>query len=869
MTLGRPANEVQSTLSTAFVRGTDTDIVLASGGGTNFPLTPQVVRLTNGDHWCLLVYSSKSGDTLTMASATDYALAQNVSLGDDSYTWAIGSTVELVMAADHLDEIRDDIDYAISPMVVTGGAISEGTNAGTYKVAALTALLRTTDSETGPLAYVTLAEQDNQAITAADTTYFVVLSYNSGSPTISLSTTNPYAADKRNIPIGKVLKDSGDVVHFMSGGYNLQDGARKLHERAMTLRTLELNGGATIAYSGTNNFTMTEGIAFGGINKFVLPSYNSATTTFRPIYTGFVEGNELSGTDIAFVDGGAGKDTITRTAADFIANGYVAGDILTVAGSASNDGDYPIVSVAAGTINVATGSLTGEGAGASVTLTVAKKKIDFAHYDNAGTLADVGTAKFGCHWIYRHIGDGDVYVRYGTISGSLAECEAALEPTKPDHLTDFGVLIGKIIAPQAGGSFAAIQQVSETFFTGTAVSDHNQLGNLQGGALDEYYHLTSAEHAKAAQAVAADGSVPLTDDWDVGGHSLNNVLSLGFSDGADVVTGTVADTTIYVDYTNGNDTTGDGSSGSPYKTIEKAIDVLRDLSKHVVAIAVSGGSVLASTLTFAGKLNINSIVLKAMNTSDEELYTYGTAGAGSSTTITLAGGTSWATDFWKDAYIFIWHGTGVGQIRQITASTNADPCVCTVAAWDTNPDNTSDYTIVGETIDCGANGEGLAGLPANLSIYGFRWINATSVAITTYPDSGKNTQRFGLSINQNLFDTGSGGLRIAGFELSGARNLFRVSSGSGIEVRENALVNAPQNCYISASAGSYTGLYVFRNSFVRLYSGATASTFIGFNEGIKAQYGSYVEGGSSSVFTNCTTDYTPTASGTPDYSVVA
>ena len=109
MALGTPANEVQSTLSTAFVRGTDSTIVTASG--TNFPATSQVVRLTDGLKWCLLIYTSKTGDTLNMANATGYALAQNVSSGDDAETWAIGSLVELVWAGDYADEkIGKDAD---------------------------------------------------------------------------------------------------------------------------------------------------------------------------------------------------------------------------------------------------------------------------------------------------------------------------------------------------------------------------------------------------------------------------------------------------------------------------------------------------------------------------------------------------------------------------------------------------------------------------------------------------------------------------------------------------------------------------------------------------------------------------------------
>jgi len=107
---------------------------------------------------------------------------------------------------------------ADSPMVVTGGAITTGTNAGTFKVEVLTCLLRATDSSTGALTSMALAEQDNQPITLADTTYFVCLNYNDGvTPTISLLETNPYEADKRNIPIGKVMKDTSNNVHYISG----------------------------------------------------------------------------------------------------------------------------------------------------------------------------------------------------------------------------------------------------------------------------------------------------------------------------------------------------------------------------------------------------------------------------------------------------------------------------------------------------------------------------------------------------------------------------------------------------------------------------------------------------------------------------
>ena len=66
-----------------------------------------------------------------------------------------------------------------------------------------------------------------------------------------------------------------------------------------------------------------------------------------------------------------------------------------------------------------------------------------------------------------------------------------------------------------------------------------------------------------------------------------------------------------------------------------------------------------------------------------------TAGA---TATTLEGATKdWTSDIWKDAYVEIVEGTGVGQIRKITANTTI---VLTISpAWATIPDTTSRYVI--------------------------------------------------------------------------------------------------------------------------------------------------------------------------------
>jgi len=76
----------------------------------------------------------------------------------------------------------------------------------------------------------------------------------------------------------------------------------------------------------------------------------------------------ISGTGIAFVDGGGSSDTITDTGSGFVTAGFGTTDKIRVIGSASNDGDYQLTNAAAGTLTMATGLLTAETASESVTI---------------------------------------------------------------------------------------------------------------------------------------------------------------------------------------------------------------------------------------------------------------------------------------------------------------------------------------------------------------------------------------------------------------------------------------------------------------------------------------------------------------------
>lgn len=375
----------------------DTDQYLDKGGANEVAVA-DVKDAVNKKH------DHPIPDTTPIVKGSDDATKQ-VRIEADGLT--TGTTRVLTMPdKDITPADKEEQAYTESPMIVSGGKVTTGTNAGTFKVEALTALLRTTDSPTGELKKVTKDLEDNISIPSADTTYFVSLNYNAGSPTISLSTSSPYEADKRNIPIGKVMKDSSGNVHYLSGGFRFQDGIKKSHQRAKELREIELESGSAIKYLATDKFTMETGVAYSGLNRFPLSAYSSDTTQFTMIYS----------------DGADGWTEVDRNT------------------------------------------------------------IDCSHYDNGtGTLATIGNNRYGCHYVYKHVGDEHVYVVLGTGSYTLAEAvtNAVIPPEKPSHLDDFGCLIGCIIAPKNGGEFTKVIMITSQFFSGTEVANHANLSNLE------------------------------------------------------------------------------------------------------------------------------------------------------------------------------------------------------------------------------------------------------------------------------------------------------------------------------------------------------------------------------------------------------
>jgi hypothetical protein len=148
----------------------------------------------------------------------------------------------------------------------------------------------------------------------------------------------------------------------------------------------------------------------------------------------------IVGTTFAFVDGGAGNDSITDSGNGFVTAGFQVGDKIKVEGSTSNDGTYTVLTVAAGTLGVATGSLTTEAAGDTVAIAAAR----------GGSIRDI--FDFGVIHLYSGSRPSSAdSTETGTLLAVITNGGAAFTPgTKDAAGLRFGDAASGVISPLSG-----------------------------------------------------------------------------------------------------------------------------------------------------------------------------------------------------------------------------------------------------------------------------------------------------------------------------------------------------------------------------------------------------------------------------------
>lgn len=118
-------------------------------------------------------------------------------------------------------------------------------------------------------------------------------------------------------------------------------------------------------------------------------------------------------------------------------------------------------------------------------------------YDDGTNLVNLLPNRYAVNWVFRTVNEDeeDVCVVLGNGNYTLSDAESSTLPTLPQEIIDSCVFVGRIIVQRNSSIAYTIEQVQNISLSYTQISDHNNLMGLQGGTIDEYYHLTSLEYS--------------------------------------------------------------------------------------------------------------------------------------------------------------------------------------------------------------------------------------------------------------------------------------------------------------------------------------------------------------------------------------
>lgn len=133
-------------------------------------------------------------------------------------------------------------------------------------------------------------------------------------------------------------------------------------------------------------------------------------------------------------------------------------------------------------------------------------QFDNVQFNNISTpgsesLVNIPTNDYATHWVY--LLPNEVSTKFAVVYSqasynNLSQAQAATVPSNlPPSIEGMGQLLGRFIARQ-GDANGLMETVFEAVFQSTQATVHNGLAGLQGGAADDYQHLTSAQLAKLA-----------------------------------------------------------------------------------------------------------------------------------------------------------------------------------------------------------------------------------------------------------------------------------------------------------------------------------------------------------------------------------
>lgn len=141
------------------------------------------------------------------------------------------------------------------------------------------------------------------------------------------------------------------------------------------------------------------------------------------------------------------------------------------------------------------------------------KVVDTTTYDNnTGTPVILGNNKFGVTWFYV-INDSpsELHAIMGEVEyPNLASATTASPPASvPTIISGLGSLVGFVAYEKGAVTFNNVFSAFTQDFSASVATTHNGLSGLQGGTVNEYFHLTSAQNSLIPSGVPVAGQIPV------------------------------------------------------------------------------------------------------------------------------------------------------------------------------------------------------------------------------------------------------------------------------------------------------------------------------------------------------------------------
>jgi len=198
------------------------------------------------------------------------------------------------------DSVHDWMNTTQSAGLISGGIISDATG-GKINVTAGTGFAKSTDSEIDTTLFVDWSGRDDIAI-APGSKYTVYIDYTADpqvkvgvAPVDELDHTTKFA-------IGSVFYD-GTAMHILNeAGTRIYSLARRVHQRARTLRKFERATGLVTGKEGTRHISVTPGIVYAGLNVLSLAGMNSADPDADTFDTWYYDGDLGDGAWVKIAD---------------------------------------------------------------------------------------------------------------------------------------------------------------------------------------------------------------------------------------------------------------------------------------------------------------------------------------------------------------------------------------------------------------------------------------------------------------------------------------------------------------------------------------------------------------------------------------